>query len=528
MIGYSVTQKAKRGRAIPAGGLAVVHAGSIGERATDSGGNKQPRDICSCDAGPTWRRLQVLPMKRPSEVPVSTYFQFAPRLIPWRFINGLLNHRFWALARRWIPFSLRHRIRTMLATSAHRDFRFLRTSAWLDGTPTTPPKPDARLLSVTHGRVHGLNLYGYFSRWLGLGECARLHARALLDAGFPVSLHDVEIDIPHARNDRTLAEHFRTLPAYERDLIFINPDHWVDALHSIYGHTSKRDRYVIGYWFWELEEFPKAWLPTLELVDEIMVSSHFVELALRRVTDKPITRAPLPVLIGHDSGLQRHHFGLNDQDYVFFCSFDFNSMLARKNPMAVIEAFCKAFPRGDEKVSLLIKSFNGHRDLMLLMRLASAVARDRRIILRDDLLEREDLQALHRCVDVHVSLHRSEGFGLGMAEAMSMGKPVIATGYSGNMEYMNANNSCLVKYDLVPVGEGEYQHGQGQHWANPDPLHAAQYMRALYLDRTLGARLGMRASLDMARGFSVNAFVRVLEDRLRQIEVERCSVAIGS
>jgi glycosyltransferase involved in cell wall biosynthesis len=148
--------------------------------------------------------------------------------------------------------------------------------------------------------------------------------------------------------------------------------------------------------------------------------------------------------------------------------------------------------------------------------------------LRDDLLEREDLQALHRCVDVHVSLHRSEGFGLGMAEAMSMGKPVIATGYSGNMEYMNANNSCLVKYDLVPVGEGEYQHGQGQHWANPDPLHAAQYMRALYLDRTLGARLGMRASLDMARGFSVNAFVRVLEDRLRQIEVERCSVAIGS
>jgi glycosyltransferase involved in cell wall biosynthesis len=371
-------------------------------------------------------------------------------------------------------------------------------------------------------------LYGYFSRWLGLGECARLHARALLDAGFPVSLHDVEIDIPHARNDRTLAEHLRTHPSYGRDLIFINPDHWADALQSIYGHANKRDRYVIGYWFWELEEFPQAWLPALDQVDEIMVSSRFVELSLRRVTGKPITRVPLPVLIGHDSGLQRHHFGLNEQDYIFFCSFDFNSTVARKNPLAVIKAFCKAFPNGDEKVSLLIKSFNGHRDIMLLMQLASEAACDRRIVLRDDLLERADLQALHRCVDVHVSLHRSEGFGLGMAEAMCMGKPVIATAYSGNMEYMTDNNSCLVNYDLIPVRGDEYHHGQGQHWADPDPVHAAQYMRALYLDRTLGARLGMRASLDMALGFSVNAFVRALDERLLQIEGARCSVAVST
>jgi glycosyltransferase involved in cell wall biosynthesis len=459
---------------------------------------------------------------------VSTYLRFAPRLAQWRLINGLLNHPYWAKIRRWIPATVRRRARTMLTTSAYRDFRFVRTSAWHNGMPKWQVAVDAGVLSIARERVHGLNLYGYFSRWLGLGECARLHARALLEAEFPVSLHDVEIDIPHARNDRTLTEHFKTHPSYARDLIFVNPDHWADTLQSIYGDASKRSRYVIGYWFWELERFPNAWLPALDQVDEIMVSSRFVELALRRVTDKPVTRVPLPILLGPDSGLQRHHFGLDDQDYIFFCSFDFNSMLARKNPMAVIDAFCKAFPRGDEKVSLLIKSFNGHRDLALLMQLAAEVSRDRRIILRDDLLDRADLQALHRCVDAHVSLHRSEGFGLGMAEAMRMGKPVIATAYSGNMEYMTTNNSCLVNYDLVPLGDGEYQHGQGQHWANPHVTHASHYMRALYDDRALGHRLGERASFDMERGFSVDAFVRAFQSRMREIECEHCPIAINS
>jgi glycosyltransferase involved in cell wall biosynthesis len=466
-------------------------------------------------------------MKRLSEVLVSIYFQFAPRLIRWRLVTGFLNHPSWALLRRWIPIALRQRIRAMCTTSVGRDLRFVRTPAWYGSALRASGKENARASFGVSSRTQGLNLYGLFSRWLGLGECARLHARALLDAGFPVSLHDVDIDIPHARNDQTFTEHFREHPSYARDLIFVNPDHWSDTLQSIYGPAGKRDRYVIGYWFWELEEFPNAWLPALEQVDEIMVSSRFVERCLRNVTKKPITRVPLPVLLGHDSGLQRHHFGLNEHDYVFYCSFDFNSMVARKNPLAVIDAFCKAFPRGDEKVSLLIKSFNGHRDVVLLMKLAAIAARDRRIILRDDLLERADLQALHRCVDVHVSLHRSEGFGLGMAEAMCMGKPVIATAYSGNMEYMTNNNSCLVNYSLIPVGEGEYYHGQGQRWADPETEHAAHYMRALYQDRELGARLGKRAAQDMARDFSVDAFIGALQNRLLQIDDARCSVAVN-
>nr|WP_239556529.1 glycosyltransferase [Dyella flava] len=224
----------------------------------------------------------------------------------------------------------------------------------------------------------------------------------------------------------------------------------------------------------------------------------------------------------------RHHFGLDEHSYVYFCSFDFNSSIARKNPFAVIKAFCLAFPRGDEKVSLLIKSFNGDRDIVLLMQLAAAAAADHRIMLRDDMLERSDLQALHRCVDVHVSLHRSEGFGLGMAEAMCMGKPVVATSYSGNMEYMTPDNSCLVDFDMVPVREGEYQHGKGQYWAEPDPLHAAQHMRKLYEDRAFGTRIGVKALADMQRRFSADACMAVLEQRLNQLDDACQAPVMGS
>ncbi|MBM7124597.1 glycosyltransferase family 4 protein [Dyella flava] len=440
----------------------------------------------------------------------------------------MLNHRYWSMLRSWIPLSWRIRVRGALATSAYRDFRFNRDLGWGGESVQVAHPFSHRLAAHAKAEAQGIDLHGFLSRWLGLGECARLYARALLESGFPVSLHDVDIDIPHARHDRTLAGHFRLAPEYRRDLIFVNPDHWDDALGRLYGSGGGRDRYTIGYWFWELERFPDAWLPALDSVDEIMVSSEFVERALRGVTDKPITRVPLPVVLGEDSGLMRHHFGLDEHSYVYFCSFDFNSSIARKNPFAVIKAFCLAFPRGDEKVSLLIKSFNGDRDIVLLMQLAAAAAADHRIMLRDDMLERSDLQALHRCVDVHVSLHRSEGFGLGMAEAMCMGKPVVATSYSGNMEYMTPDNSCLVDFDMVPVREGEYQHGKGQYWAEPDPLHAAQHMRKLYEDRAFGTRIGVKALADMQRRFSADACMAVLEQRLNQLDDACQAPVMGS
>jgi glycosyltransferase involved in cell wall biosynthesis len=418
---------------------------------------------------------------------------------------------------RFVPSRLRRMVRMMLERMVRRGLRFRRTADWHEGAHALPQPMQRSAAPQMDGSFTGVNLYGYFSRWLGLGECARLYANAMLAWGYPVALHDVDIDIPHARRDQTLAEHMGKTSSFAKDLIFVNPDHWEDTLLSS-GGIRRPGHYVIGYWFWELENFPDDWRRALDQVDEIMVSSAFVERALAQVCSKPVTRVPLPVSLGNDSGLQRRHFGLRDDDYVFFCSFDFNSTIARKNPHAVIESFRQAFPRGDEKVVLLIKSSNGERHSPVLMRLLADARRDRRIVVRDDLLERHDLQALHRCIDVYVSLHRCEGFGLGMAEAMCMGKPVVATAYSGNMEFMTATNCCLVDYRMIAVQDGEYPYADGQQWADPSTESAALHMRALHQDRSLGEQIGARAAQDMARDFSVEACMNVMAKRLRSID----------
>lgn len=448
-------------------------------------------------------------------MPVSFLKTLHPTLRSY-VIQALSSER-WGLIRRRFPQPLRQWVRDALEKPTRQGLGFRRTADWQSSAKAVPDVPPGPVLQVPAG-TPGVNLYGYLTLWLGLGECARLYASAMLASGYPVSLHDVDIDIPGVRRDRTLAAHMGEAPSFALDLIFINPDFWKKALLSMEGRHASGDRYVIGYWFWELEDFPEDWRWGLDHVDEIMVSSAFVEQAVRKVCNgKPVTRVPIPLVARADSGLQRRHFGLNDDDYVFFSSFDFNSTVTRKNPLAVIKAFQEAFPRSDEKVTLLIKTSNGDRSAAFLMQLLGAAARDPRIVVRDDLLERSDLQALHRCIDVYVSLHRCEGFGLGLAEAMCLGKPVVATAYSGNMEFMTTANSCLVDYRMVPVRRGEYPYAEGQQWADPDPRHAAQHMRSLYEDRALGRRLGEAAARDMAQNFSVEACMNVLAQRLSQV-----------
>lgn len=447
------------------------------------------------------------------EVSLTVFKKTASLAASALLIRALSSSRLASL-RLWFPTSLKRRIRGVLERPAWDARRFIRTPDWeLHSAFETNRLTGNSVVSIT-GPASGVNLYGYFSRWLGLGECARLYAHAMLASGYPVTLHDVDIDIPHERKDITLAPHFGTALFFTHDLIFVNPDHWDDTVQSI-GNLSESRHHVIGYWFWELENFPDNWLHAIDKVDEVMVSSAFVEESIRRVCSKPVTRIPLPMVLGKDSGLTRRHFGLRDDSFVFLCTFDFNSSIARKNPYAVIDAFRQAFPRGDEKVTLLIKSSNGDRHGEMLIQLLILAAVDSRIMVRDDMLERHDLQSLHRCIDVYVSLHRSEGFGLGMAEAMCIGKPVVATAYSGNMEFMTRTNSCLVDYTMIPVQQGEYPHASGQRWADPDAGHAAHYFGLLYRDRDLAGRLGAQAAKDMLEGFSIKACMDVLTQRLK-------------
>ncbi len=391
-----------------------------------------------------------------------------------------------------LPLAWRESASNLLTAPLRRRVAFPRSSSW-----SLPQKEHAAASARTdYGPGAGVNIFGYFRGQFGLGESARLYTDALIAHGYPVALHDVDLAIPHGMEDSTLNDRLGTEMPYDVHLIFVNPDYFQAAIDKI-GRARIAKGYVIACWFWELENIPEAWMGALRDVDEVIVSSEFVECMFRRVTDKPVTRVPLPLREIATSRLTRADFGIEESDFLFLLTFDFNSWLERKNPFAAIRAFKSAFLPERRNVKLLVKSSNGHRQPRLLLDLLSATDSDDRIIVRDQVIDRSHVRSLQNCADAYVSLHRAEGFGLGMAESMMLGKPVVATAWSGNTEFMDESNSCLVKYELVPVPPGAYQHWENQRWADADIEDAARQMRRLVDDPGFARRIGLKAAIDV-------------------------------
>jgi hypothetical protein len=211
----------------------------------------------------------------------------------------------------------------------------------------------------------------------------------------------------------------------------------------------------------------------------------------------------------------REQLGLPD-GYLFLFMFDLHSAIERKNPIGVIEAFRTAFAPGSG-ASLVIKCINRETqpDEYDRLRLTARGHPDVHII--DRYVSVQEKDAMLAAANCYVSLHRSEGFGLTPAEAMYLGKPVIATGYSGNLEYMTPENSYLVDYELKPIGSGNYPYPADGEWADPDTDHAARLMREVVEDRVAAERRGRQAALDIRRGFSPDAAGETMERRLEQV-----------
>lgn len=395
----------------------------------------------------------------------------------------------------------------------------------LPGIPGSSPAPHPA--SKGDAGV-GVNIYGHLRGEFGLAESARRYAIALLEAGVPVALNDLPHDVPHAFGDLTLSGDLAEHDPHATSIFFVNPDYLERAFEFAgtgAGAGAGMRRRVVGCWFWELERVPDTWRCAIDSVDAIMVASSFVENAFRHVTTKPIIRVPLPLRDVAASGASRQDFGLPDDRFVFLTSFDFNSSVHRKNPAATIAAFKKAFSPDRDDVVLLVKSSNGHRYPDQLLQLMGSVAGDPRIFIRDQILPMAHMRALQQCSDAYVSLHRAEGFGLGLAECMAMGKPVIATAWSGNVDFMREGNSCLVDYRLVPVGSGEYPHGEGSCWAEPDIEHAAEWMRRLVGDPALATRIGRKAAEDVRTKLSSRSVADAIMHGLRATTASEGSIA---
>ena len=341
-----------------------------------------------------------------------------------------------------------------------------------------------RLLNVT--RAHsvaspGATLIGYAEGVLGMGEHVRMSADALSRTTTRFGILDIDPGPHHKRVGSGGNFPMVTGNPYRANIFHVNADQMLHAYCQL-GADFFRDRYNIGFWAWELSKCPLNWLPVIGMVDEIWAPSRFIQDCFTEATDKPVTYMPLCVELPEFERRPRSCFGLPDGHCLFLYTFDFLSYIDRKNPFAAIRAFKKAFPRRKEKAGLVLKVMKGDPDSPKWREMIELIDGDPRIYVINEVMSRNDVLALTDACDCFVSLHRSEGFGRGPAEAMYLGKPVIVTGYSGNMDFTRPGASLLVDYKLIPVRAGEYVFEDSQVWADVDEADAAMKMRQVFDD----------------------------------------------
>lgn len=382
-------------------------------------------------------------------------------------------------------------------------------------TPPRGRRSGARLRQVA-ARVlrgpapRGLNVVGFLKGELGIGESARLVLAALATT-----------DVPHAAT--SVSRHLSSRegaaftgpppPArpYDTTLICVNADLTPTAEQLV--PDLVRGRHRIGMWYWEVEAFPAALHGAFAAVDEVWAATDFVRDAIARHSPVPVYTVPPPLPAPRAAtSLTRADVGL-PEGFVFLFSFDYLSTAERKNPWGLVEAFRRAFPRGSGP-TLVLKSINADLRVGDAERLRLAVADEPDVVLLEGYLDADARDALTLLADCYVSLHRSEGLGLTMAEAMALGKPVIATAYGGNLQFMTPENSWLVPATTVPIPAGCDPYPAGTPWGDPDLDAAAAAMREVVADPAAAAERGARAAHDVATRHSPEVAGRAIAERL--------------
>jgi len=334
----------------------------------------------------------------------------------------------------------------------------------------------------------GVNVVGYLRAELGIAEVARQIVRSVERAEIPCSTLTYQRTL--SRQEHPFSSPDCMTAPFDTNIICVNADQ-LPFFRSDVGSAFFYGRYSIGVWFWEVARFPERLHSAFDLVDEVWVGSEFVRRAIAAETSKPVRVVPLPIGEPPEMTLTRAELGLPD-GFLFLFSFDFLSVFERKNPLAVVDAFKRAF-EPDEGAALVIKSVNGEWDTRSLRGLQAAAADRSDIRVIDRYMSTAGNDAMVAACDCYVSLHRSEGYGLTIAEAMAYGKPIIATGYSGNLEFMTDENGYLVPFRLVPIPELCGPYPAGEEWADPDVAAAAELMRRVYQHQDEARELGRRA-----------------------------------
>ncbi len=379
-----------------------------------------------------------------------------------------------------------------------------------------PSSGVARSLVGDGHETPAVNVAGYFSGVMGTGEHARQLAAALRTQSLHVFATTLHPDA--SPEDAALAE-IADGPSVAADEIYFNllcaNADAVPAVADQLGDEFFAGRYTVGFWAWEVSSFPAEYLGAFARLDEVWVGSRHVRDAVCQIATVPVLAIAQPVSMDAGAQLAATPEGLPD-GFRFLFAFDYLSVFERKNPLATVEAFTRAFAPGSG-AALIIKCLNADWNAPAHERLLAAVASHPDVHLIAERLSRSERDGLMNAADCYVSLHRAEGFGYTMAEAMWLGKPVIGTGYSGNVDYMTPANSYLVDYRLVPIGPGHDPYPADGVWAQPDVEHAAKLMRQVFEDRDGARAVGSVAARDIRRTHAPEVAGRAMADRLQLV-----------
>lgn len=363
----------------------------------------------------------------------------------------------------------------------------------------------------------GLNIVGWFHAALGIGESARLSARSAKAAGLETALIDLKLNCKAPRTDNTFADALQDQNPYPYNLFHLDAPQSADIDHY-HGRSFRAGKYNIAYLAWELPEFPDSWIPYLRYFDEVWVPSNFVQEAIVRKSPLPVITIPHAIEFsrpGKETGRKR--FKLPQDQFLFLFIYDLNSYQARKNPEAVLKAYQQAVAAGMKNCGIVIKvhSVQGNEEDFKILQEAVKNIPGAQII--NEALTREEVYQLEAACDCFVSLHRSEGFGLCVAECMYLGKPVISTDWSATSEFLNSENGCPVPYHLIELTENHGPYNKGQVWAEPNIEAAAEWMVKIRDDEQLAQRLGENAQHTIEENFSFERVGKLYSERLKAL-----------
>ncbi len=362
------------------------------------------------------------------------------------------------------------------------------------------------------GLPFGVNIFGYFDLDIGSSKVAIEFAKCAQKANIPCSILNISLNLDRQKNDSV--KNFSNKAPYAINLFFTNPDGLPRTIKE-YGHFIK-GRYNIAYWFWELQEFPPMWIPFLDIFEEVWTASDFCASVIKKGAYKPVIKMTPPVGAENSSAhYPREELGLKKELFTFLFVYDNLSYNERKNPLAILQAYKRAF-RKDEKVQLVIKATQDDDHIKLLRDyIKKNRLKNTKII--TGLWDKTKLISLFNNCNCYISLHRAEGLGLTLMEAMLLGKPVITTAYSGNLDFTKKDNSFLVKYKTVKLKENlgsGIHYTKGTTWAEPNINDAAKKMLYVYENQKEADKIGERGREFVLQNYSPKKIGHDLKEAL--------------